>query len=168
MTGDYINCDWGVYNPISNGGNQAGIWRTLNSGEWWYLLSGRENAIYKRSKAKVGGTDGYVLLPDAWIQPVNINFTANAPDFETNNYDDAHWALMENAGAVFFPMAGMRNFYDGVISFEYYQSNYWSSSHYASSDYGANGPAHASYFEGFYVTSDNRYYGLPVRLVQNY
>jgi hypothetical protein len=72
------------------------------------LLSGRDNATYKRSKAKVGETEGYVLLPDAWIQPADVGFTANAPDFETNNYDNAHWELMENAGAVFFPAGGYR------------------------------------------------------------
>lgn len=35
----YSNYDWGVYNPITNGGNQAGLWRTLTQYEWNYLLS---------------------------------------------------------------------------------------------------------------------------------
>ncbi|MBQ0154927.1 MAG: hypothetical protein KBS70_09180 [Bacteroidales bacterium] len=34
----YSNYDWGVYNPITNGGNQAGLWRTLTKDEWLYLL----------------------------------------------------------------------------------------------------------------------------------
>jgi len=34
LTGDYANADWGVYNAISNGGNQAGMWRTMTSDEW--------------------------------------------------------------------------------------------------------------------------------------
>lgn len=34
----YANYDWGIYNPISNGGNQAGLWRTLTQDEWTYLL----------------------------------------------------------------------------------------------------------------------------------
>lgn len=167
MTGDYINSDWGVYNPISNGGNQAGIWRTLSSGEWYYLLSGRDNATYKRSKAKVGETEGYVLLPDAWIQPADVGFTANAPDFETNNYDNAHWELMENAGAVFFPKAGRRYFSD-EIWFENDYSYYWSSSCSSSSSYSSNASAETGNLGSFSTSGTTRYYGLPVRLVQNY
>ena len=167
MIGDYINCDWGVYNTISNGGNEAGVWRTLNDSEWYYLMSVRENATYKRSKAKVGGTEGFVLLPDAWIQPAGVEFTANAADFETNNYSDSQWTLMENAGAVFFPLAGCRYYGEGEIRYEG-SSSYWSSSHYEQSSYDSNGYASAAYFDGFWTTSYNRNYGLPVRLVQNY
>ncbi|MBR5436140.1 MAG: hypothetical protein IK120_04675 [Muribaculaceae bacterium] len=36
--------DWGVYNKISNGGNQAGLWRTLTNDEWQYLISNRTDA----------------------------------------------------------------------------------------------------------------------------
>lgn len=32
LFGNYANADWGVYNPISNGGNQPGMWRTLKHG----------------------------------------------------------------------------------------------------------------------------------------
>lgn len=35
----YANYDWGIYNPIFNGGNQAGLWRTLTQDEWTYLLT---------------------------------------------------------------------------------------------------------------------------------
>ncbi len=35
----YANYDWGIYNPIFNGGNQAGLWRTLTQDEWKYLLT---------------------------------------------------------------------------------------------------------------------------------
>ena len=44
LTGSYANADWGVYNKISNGGNQAGLWRTLTYSEWSYLISGRAQA----------------------------------------------------------------------------------------------------------------------------
>ena len=33
LVGEYANCDWGVYNAISNGGNKPGLWRTLSSEE---------------------------------------------------------------------------------------------------------------------------------------
>ena len=35
------NYDWGVNNAISNGGNEAGLWRTLTIEEWKYLMESR-------------------------------------------------------------------------------------------------------------------------------
>ena len=43
------NYDWGVYNPITNGGNKEGLWRTPTRVEWEYLIEKRPNA----SKLKV-------------------------------------------------------------------------------------------------------------------
>ena len=168
MSGDQANCDWGIYNAISNGGNEPGVWRTLSNGEWDYVLQGRSNAIYKRSSATVDGIQGFILLPDAWILPSGVSFTANAPDYEINNYDAAQWSLMENAGAVFFPLAGCR-FVDGSEIKYDRSSDYWTSSHYEQSSYSSNNYAHVasiSNFSAYYVIE--RYYGLPVRLVQNY
>ena len=169
MTGDQVNCDWGVYNAISNGGNEAGAWRTLNADEWNYLLQYRENATYKRSRVTVEGTQGYVLLPDAWILPSSLTFTANAPDFETNIYDHAQWVLLENAGAVFFPRGGCRYVDGGQARFSFEEGLYWSSSRYAASTYDSNESAYAasfSYFSGWYTSARSN--GRPVRLVQNY
>ena len=39
LSGEYANADWGVYNKISNGGNEPGIWRTLSYDEWDYLFN---------------------------------------------------------------------------------------------------------------------------------
>lgn len=41
FTDDNAIYDWGYSNPISNGGNQAGQWRTLTQPEWNYLLNSR-------------------------------------------------------------------------------------------------------------------------------
>ena len=38
LTGDYAYADWGVYNPISNGGNKPGMWRTLSLDEFKSFL----------------------------------------------------------------------------------------------------------------------------------
>ncbi len=170
MLGDYANSDWGVYNAIDNGGNQAGIWRTLNSGEWYYLVNNRQDATYKRSLATVNGVKGFILLPDAWILPSGVEFFANVSDYETNSYDISHWAAMENAGAVFFPVTGYRT-YDGSVKY-YYDDNYpyiyyWSSSCSSSNNYYSNESAAC-------VSLPNgsggmtRFNGISVRLVQNY
>ena len=37
LTGKYAYADWGVYNPISNGGNKPGMWRTLFYDEFKYF-----------------------------------------------------------------------------------------------------------------------------------
>lgn len=170
MTGDYANSDWGVYNAISNGGNVAGIWRTLSSWEWEYLVNGRQDATYKRSIATVDGTKGFILLPDAWMMPSGVNFVANVSDYETNSYSVSQWAIMENAGAVFFPNAGYRYFNGASVGYDNWnmQNNfYWSSTGSSSSSYYSNESAQgASLPNGW--GSMTRYYGSSVRLIQNY
>ena len=168
MTGDYANSDWGVYNPISNGGNEAGIWRTLSSGEWSYLVNSRQDATYKRSKATVNDVKGVILLPDAWILPNGVDFFANAGNYETNTYDVAQWAIMENAGAVFFPDAGSRGFSGGVINYSGGYNYYWSSTGSSSSNYSSNQSAGCANLPGSPNYSITRSAGISVRLVQNY
>ena len=159
MTGDYANMDWGVYNAIINGGNEAGLWRTLDVGEWDYVTRYRQNAPYKKSVATVNGQRGFILLPDAWVQPEGVEFLGSAGNYDINSYDLNEWAIMENAGAVFFPNAGNR---DGV-----YYTNYYNSVHYWSSSYGWSAEtAYTGGIDGY--SGINRYLGLPVRLIQNY
>ena len=168
MLGDYANSDWGVYNAIDNGGNEAGIWRTLTSSEWYYLVNYRQDATYKRSLATVNGVKGFILLPDAWILPTGVSFYANVSDFETNTYNASQWSVMENAGAVFFPSSGYRNG-EGSGSYSWYEYTmyYWTSSCNSSSNYYSNESAGcASLPDG--IGGMTRYYGLSVRLVQNY
>ncbi len=69
----YANYDWGVYNPIVNGGNVPGLWRTLTRDEWDYLLQHHtctwttENGVYGL-KIMADEGDTYVFLPAAgWI-----------------------------------------------------------------------------------------------------
>lgn len=133
------NYDWGVYNAISNGGNQAGLWRTLTADEWLYLIHGRPNAdslfTYARVNGKVGTTDVYIdgvlLLPDDWVTPegLTVNRLLAAGNdvswktttisewyeikvnepFTLNSYSDSQWQLLEEAGAVFLPKTFYRD-----------------------------------------------------------
>lgn len=116
LFGDYANADWGVYNAIINGGNTAGVWRTLTSGEWYYMLAERPNADDKKAVATVNGIEGIVLLPDDWTLPSGLTFTSGMGgdiSLESyrgkNDYTLAQWQTMENAGAIFLPNAGARN-----------------------------------------------------------
>ena len=103
MVGDKAWYDWGVYNAISNGGDEVGLWRTPTQAEWTYILGTRVNAANLRGFATVNGVTGYVLLPDNWS---GTNFTPDPADFTVNVYDVDQWSAMETAGAVFLPDAG--------------------------------------------------------------
>ena len=125
LTGDNAQADWGVHNPISNGGNVANVWRTLTSAEWKYILfernastvNGVANARF--THAKVNGKGGLILFPDNYIhpdgvaQPEGINLVSNTgtgtnTTWQNNNYSGADWTAMERAGVVFLPAAGYR------------------------------------------------------------
>ena len=108
--------DWG-YNAISNGGNKENQWRTLRRDEWVYLLVVRNTASGVRfAKARIDGVDGVVLLPDHWkaatyhLNSVNDSNLA----FGNNAISLSDWQrILEPAGAVFLPKAGVRSV-DGV------------------------------------------------------
>ena len=176
--------DWGVYNAISNGGNQAGMWRTLTRDEWEYVVVGR-NIAYLCAPATVADVHGLILLPDNWnpstyyLDNINVEEWYN---WDVNKISASDWiSKLEPAGAVFLPCAGQRgniNYPDeetvgggtgpeGVLPFS---GGYWSSTlvSYNSSeidddgantlwfDYGGGNPV---------IISNYLCVGLSVRLV---
>lgn len=153
--------DWGS-NPISNGGNVGGLWRTLSSGEWEYLFEGRANASQLFGYASVNGVNGLILLPDGWYdgsQPIAI--TTGYGEFTQNTFTVGDWKQLESAGVVFLPTAGYRDgaYVDNVGS----DGLYWS----ATPD-DADG-AYGLDFDLYSLTwQDNspRYGGRSVRLVR--
>lgn len=109
LVGTSANYDWGVYNAISNGGNKAGMWRTLTYDECRYLFVSRKNAKYLCSIGTVSGIPGIIILPDNFAKPSSISWTPYAENCSTNTYTLAQWQILESIGAVFFPAAGHRN-----------------------------------------------------------
>ena len=169
LTDSYANADWGVYNAISNGGNQAGLWRTLTVHEWSYLVSTRANASSKKGVASVNGVNGLILLPDEWTLPEGIVFTSGGGGgygseyyATVNSYTASEWSKMEANGAVFLPAVGYRigTAVYGVGTY----GNCWSSSAGVSSDLGF-----CLYFDGGGVWTGGNYdgNGQSVRLVQD-
>ena len=71
------NYDWGVYNKISNGGNAAGLWRTLTDEEWQYIFLKRKDAEYLFGLGIVNGMNGLIILPDDWNTPSGLTFNAS-------------------------------------------------------------------------------------------
>ena len=115
LTGTSANYDWGVYNPIINGGNTANQWRTLTQPEWEYVFFTRTTTsgiLY--AKANVNNVNGIILLPDDWNSSTYSLSNTNTPEasFSSNTLTVSQWSTLEQAGAVFLPAAGYR--YDGT------------------------------------------------------
>ena len=111
MTGTYANSDWGVYNPISNGGDQPNQWRTLSKDEWVYLFNTRTSASNIRfAKANVNDVNGVILLPDHWNSSYYELSETNAiaASYSSNTITASEWEFLELLGAVFLPATGNR------------------------------------------------------------
>jgi hypothetical protein len=112
LTDAYANADWGVYNSISNGGNQANQWRTLTQPEWAYVFNTRTTSSGIRyAKANVNNVNGVILLPDDWSASYYSlsNTNQNGASFGSNEISSTQWSTLEQHGAVFLPAAGYRN-----------------------------------------------------------
>ena len=161
LTGSYANADWGVYNTISNGGNQPALWRTLSYDEFYYLIYTRDGANQKKGLATVDNVHGAVILPDNWVLPQGCSFTATSQDYTTNTYTTSQWQTLENAGAVFFPASGQRVNTSVVEIGE--KGMYWSST-YHNDEY-------SSFFQfstyGIGTGHGSRSAGHAIRLVQD-
>ena len=163
LTGSSANYDWGVYNAISNGGDQAGLWRTPTHDEWSYLINTRNTASGIRyAKAKVNDVNGVILLPDDWSTSYYaLNSTdTNDASFSSNTITAAQWNTLEQHGAVFLPAAGRR--YGASVNFVGSSGYYWSASYLDS---------YIAWHVRFGVSNlsadynGSRYHGLSVRLV---
>lgn len=97
--------DWGVYNPILNGGNKKGIWRTMTSGEFEYIIKDRPNASKLKAQCTVCGVKGWLFLPDDFNNSVFIDTTGS---YSSNRYGAVQFAQLEDMGVVFMPIAGNR------------------------------------------------------------
>ena len=165
--------DWGT-NAITNGGNQANLWRTLTKDEWVYLFYGRTNAAKLFGMGSVNGVNGTILLPDNWADDKftdtenglanqgSLYSNPNGTNYNFHTYTTESWATMESAGAVFLPAAGYRNSAntDKVGSTGFY----WSATSYTNTY-----EAHFLNFSSSVLNPQGkheRYYGRSVRLVQ--
>ena len=144
------------------GENMGDGWYTLSRDEWTYLFQTRTNATNLYAPANVNGVNGFVVLPDEWVQPYGTTFTPGVTNYGTNVYADAAWTSMEDAGAVFLPVAGYR--YNGNVNWQGQSGFYWSST---------VASAGASAWSWLISASDgarrdyyNLYYGMCVRLVK--
>ena len=117
--------DWGTN---ANGTDIPNTWRTLSADEWLHIIYTRSNADKLFGFGTINGVAGMILLPDGWITPNDIVFTPAVEKglrdnkmedyawsygeyhncFLDNIYSAYDWQEMENAGAIFLPVAGSR------------------------------------------------------------
>ena len=164
---DYLGSfvDWGT-NKIGN--DAPNTWRTLNSEEWSYLRFNRTHADDLVGVAQINGVNGLIFLPDTWVCPKGITFKSGFhSDYSVEAYGQyqtftaEQWSKLESAGAVFLPAAGYR-FGSSVYSVLNF-GKYWSATE------PDNNFAYylLFYSDGAYMGSNDRYYGLSVRLVKD-
>lgn len=164
LTGTFANADWGVYNRISNGGNQPNQWRTLTAEEWVYVFNTRTTSSGIRyAMAKVNNVNGVILLPDDWNASYHTlcNTNNSGVSYISNVITATEWGTMEQLGAVFLPAAGYRN--GTTVSLAGSFGNYWSTTNY----HGYY--AHCLYFYNSSLSpqvDSGRAFGLSVRLVR--
>ena len=118
LTGTYANADWGVNNAIANGGNRAGMWRTLTKDEWNYLLFSRntDNTLGSDAvrfvKATINARAGLVIFPDNYTHPSSLaaptGMNESNSSYSANAYTYEQWSLLQDAGCVFLPAVGYR------------------------------------------------------------
>ena len=173
LFGVTANADWGVYNAISNGGDNVGLWRTLTKDEWEYLLHGRpgvtinsvENNHYLM--AQVMGINGLIVFPDDFVWPSEVTKpTITSADAAGDNYSNhqynssANWTALENAGCVFLPSCDVRT---GVSV-----ANQWLNGYYWTSSFAGGNQAYAIRIRAAKVEAEAKdvHLGHSVRLVQ--
>lgn len=93
------NYDWGIYNPISNAGNKAGLWRSLTYDEIGYMLYQRSFLGYPFGLGKLEFPDetemvGVFIFPD--------DSEKKSEDY-MNNSIKMSIAELNESGTVFLP-----------------------------------------------------------------
>lgn len=169
---DYTGmADWGR-NLISNGGNDANVWRTLTNDEWNYLRNRHlVGSFYSSYSANVNGVNGKILLPDNWSSDVySFVFATGENCYESNIIDAEQWSVLESYGAVFLPAGGRRRSNPDIVLYgPGIKGCYWSST-IRPDDYGSQ-TARCLQFDqeipGFYNgdVEASRPAGCSVRLV---
>ena len=176
-TVDSNDWDWGYHNSI--GGYSNHIWRVLTSSEWLYLFGMTANntdngtitsRYLKYGRATVAGVEGIVIVPDDFIDPRTNggsgSFTGGTGSAFTSNIytSGTDWNAMAAAGAVFLPIANVRN---GTILEIIPAGLYWSSTAMMGNNANHLVFSSSGIFPNMTTNRNKRYYGKSVRLVRD-
>lgn len=158
LRGEYAKADWGVYNAISNGGNQPRLWRVLTAEEWMYIARERPHWADLCASATVEDVPGIILLPDNWDwEKWDGKLITDHAGFEQNILSAGELKKFEQDGAVFLP-----GFNHNSNHYSSTYGAYWSTDHVNRTDaYVA-----AVVTSGMEVRNSGRSSGCCVRLVR--
>lgn len=139
--------DWGIYNAISNGGNETNQWKSLSIREWSYLLN-HSNWTY----AEIDGVNCLLITPSYFVAPDsleivyysdsvfkfledNIIYGGMNEDFKFNKniYTKEEFKRLEALGGVALPCAG-NVLNEKLVELNKY-GNIWTSVHEHSGKY---------------------------------
>ena len=174
-TTDYY--DWGKNFP--EGGNYP--WFAPKCVHWKYLMFQRPatklNGVYnaRYARARVNGVNGIILFPDVYNHPstvtlptkASINYTTkNDGSFSVNDYNETQWNAMKDAGAVFLPTTGYRDYIDNQWGFVETgeQGHYWSQCDLGDPEHACN--MYFTDYRAFVKDKNDKYKGFAVRLVR--
>jgi len=118
LTGYMEQRDFGIYNPVINGGNKPGLWRMPSYNEWNYMLLCRWTPY---AVAIVNNVWGIVLLPDGWNEEPTLKlqpcyYDKNWKDYTTLTEDEISAILAQYDNDTL--SYGVRN--SGMISIPFY------------------------------------------------
>ena len=184
LTGKYANADWGVYNAISNGGNEPNKWRTLTFEEWEYLIQHNKWTLGYIKTAEKDSSLCFFLIPKGFVEPSDVKVTVistsittsgygycsdeiKTSSYASNSYTVEQFEALEKLGVVALPCGGERS--GATVSNIGLYGCYWASSVYTSFS-SAESSGGVISFKSSYVcwrTIKSRFYGLSVRLVQD-
>lgn len=128
--GEAFVYDWGHVMDS----NPAEVYHTLSNADWTYLLSTR-TATDKYVKVVLNSINGLIIFPDQYTHPIDAVFSSeNTPgeSFSTNTISLEDWVKLENAGCVFLPATGTRDYSGGNVIQNEDALYYWSSTSRAS------------------------------------
>ena len=152
------NYDWGVYNPITNGGNKEDLWRTPTKDEWSYLINGRPNAAKLRVLCTICGIEGYMIMPDNfWDNRLRMPLNMTADSCSVNTYTTEQWSQLESIGVVFIPKMG------------YLDGGKWDAKGHTIWLTDKEDGSKSAYYGYFLYASDStiKWYGRGVRLIKD-
>lgn len=156
LTGEFAHADWGIHNPVSNGGYRQ--WRTITAEELTYLLFERATPSYLRFvKAEVAGIRGMILLPDDWSAAIYNFSRVNSVfiDYSVNVVSGKDWLeVLEPVGTVFLPAAGERFddiYWNSIEHSLHTYGSYWTSTQGSSVDH-ATELSFGGYEDGVYFS----------------
>lgn len=105
MNGDNQYADWGIFNPISNGGNVRGQWRCITSEEMRHIMYYRTTSsgiLY--AYATINDVCGVIIFPDNWNASLYSSINTDHSNYTDNIISISDWNnIFEANGVAFFP-----------------------------------------------------------------